>query len=61
MKKDNSILNDNVKLPICLREASVLTLESQIIIYGVPIFSLMTKKHRIVSPSKPISKLFIYH
>jgi len=57
MDNDN-FLKECTQLSICLQKA--IYCEPNKYIYGVPIVKLKTKKHRIVSYYKSVSKMFHY-
>jgi hypothetical protein len=56
MDEHENIFKNIPELPVCLKQAKFIIPEK--FIYGVSVYSLKTKKHRLITYYKPISKLF---
>jgi len=53
---EKHLFENTSSLPICLQQAKFVIPTK--FIYGVPIQTLKTKEHRVITYYKPISKLF---
>jgi hypothetical protein len=58
MTKDKKSLFKDNGFPLCLQKAVFVILKQAPMMYNAPNASLQTKKHRIISSYKPVSKIF---